>query len=167
MRAEEKRKERKIKKENFINRGLYSLSIHSLFILDPLFTWFFETVPFLSFSLYSLLFFICTSLHPWQVYKRGKNSWLWGYLWNWILIYTGNDLEARNTWPKAQCQPGKKRKQEQELSNNPHTIRGCELLVTKNNKEKALIQWKNNDWAAFVAACLKLQASHAWKEATA
>ena len=39
--------------------------------------------------------------------------------------------------------------------------------MTKNNEEKALIQWKNNDWAAFVAACLKLQASHAWKEATA
>ena len=34
----------------------------------------------------------------------------------------------------------KKCKQEQELSNNPHIIRGHELLMIKNNKEKALIQ---------------------------
>ena len=69
--------------------------------------------------------------------------------------------------PKPSANPSKKHKQEQELSNNPHTTRGCELLATKNDKEKALIQQKNNDWAAFVAARLKLRASHAWKEATA
>ena len=69
--------------------------------------------------------------------------------------------------PKPSANPGKKRKQEQELSNNPHTTRGCELLATKNDEEKALIRRKNNDRAAFVAARLKLRASHAWKEATA
>ena len=40
---------------------------------------------------------------------------------------------------KPSANPSKKHKQEQELSNNSHTTRGCELLMTKNNKEKALI----------------------------
>lgn len=69
--------------------------------------------------------------------------------------------------PKPSVNPGKKRKQEQDLSNNPHTTRGRELLATKNDEEKAIIRRKNNDRAAFVTARLKLRASHSWKEGSA
>lgn len=68
--------------------------------------------------------------------------------------------------PKPGANPGKKRKQDKDLSNNPHTARGRELLATKNDEEKAIIRRKNNDRAAFVSARLRLRAGDAWKEGT-
>ncbi|BCR84079.1 uncharacterized protein ACHE_11481S [Aspergillus chevalieri] len=68
--------------------------------------------------------------------------------------------------PKPGANPGKKRKQDKDLSKNPHTMRGRELLASKSDSEKAVIRRKNNDRAAFVSARLKLRASTSWQEAT-